>query len=42
MAFCPKTPEGSPKTAKVVIPATLRGYNFLLGPLIGTRSKAKL
>jgi hypothetical protein len=42
MAFCPGTPKGSLETAKARTPATLRGYNFVLRPLIETISKAKL
>jgi hypothetical protein len=40
--FVPGLPKGSPETAKVGIPATLQGYNFVLRPLIGMRFEAKL
>jgi len=35
-------PKVSPETARVGISATLQGYNFMLRPLIGMRSEAKL
>jgi hypothetical protein len=38
MAFC----LGSPEIAKVGIPTTLQDYNFLCGPPIKMRFKAKL
>ncbi len=34
--------RGGPETTRVGTPATLQGYNFVLRPLIGMRSKAKL
>ncbi len=40
--FVPGLPKRSPKTAKVWTSATLRDYNSLFRPRIGTRSKAKL
>ncbi len=40
--FVPRFPKGSPEIAKVRTCATLRGYIFVLRPLIGTRSKVKL
>ncbi len=35
-------PKRSPKTIKAKTPAILQGYNFVLKPPIGMRSKAKL
>ncbi len=40
--FVPGLPKGSLEIARVGIPATLWGYNFVLRPPIGTKSKAKL
>ncbi len=42
MVFFPGLPKGSLETDRVGILATLWGYNFMLRPPIGTRSKAKL
>ncbi len=40
--FVLRLPKGSPKTAMVGTPTTLRGYNFVFRPLIETKSEAKL